>query len=90
MVFKKKKKKVEQPVEVEEEFDESEFEEKEEEDDEEPPVPTTVAKKKVVQKNVWTLEQIPTEMTTVIKNNRTGKTYDATNALVHILNQLED
>lgn len=97
------KKAVEEPVTVEEEFDESEFEEEEESEEEEvevptpteTPVPAPVAKAKpkvpaVKAKDIWTVETIATETSTVIRNNETGEDYDATRALVKILNYLEE
>ena len=98
------KKAVEEPVTVEEEFDESEFEEEEETEEEvevptptptptETPAPVAKAKPKVPAvkaKDIWTVETIATETSTVIRNNETGEDYDATRALVKILNYLEE
>ena len=86
----------------EEEFEEEEEEEADEEEELEAPTPTgtpaqvakapapKMMKAQSKHKDIWTVETIATETGTVIRNNQTGEDYDATKALVKILNYLEE
>jgi hypothetical protein len=89
-MFKPKKQNIEIPEENFEEVDDEEEEEEEEELEAPKPNPPQKSLSKVSPKKKWSVESITTSTTPVIWNNKTEKPLTEIEALVEILNRLED